>query len=479
MTKEFFKDRWAVEHQVPNPKLEIFTKGNENTPDITYTAEPKAGPCSTKLLEYAFSEATDSFEGAFSFAVENKEIDRDGRTVFDIIPVRSIVKIYEGDLNRPAFVGIIRRRSIGASMTSREARRSITFTGKSIISCITEYTLSLDVRIQGVADAISKSIDLTDELARDGLTIKEFMQTTWEHFREVSESAGVSTTGIADLIAKFIGDPGYFINVSGKEQVLRYNIATVFYNASNNVIADVWRDILPDPVYEIFSYCDNGKPRIMARQMPYGDPDNGNYDWKNLDRYHISPKSLVAYNLEQSDEEVYTCFASYVIGSGKDKEFYMATNQTGNDETVWHDLEKQKLYGFKPLQIDFVGYDRQGNTENQKNGELTEMLKKLNKRAAYWYSRLEEMYSGGITICTDFNNPKTNPRVGCRAKFMGGEFYINKADHTWKYGGTPTIKLAVSRGMIYDEDGRIRPGNEGVIKNLGRGRRELEEEQRT
>jgi hypothetical protein len=301
------------------------------------------------------------------------------------------------------------------------------------------------------------------------------MKISWEHFKEVSETAGISTKGIAKIIESFIGAFDELVTVSGKNQNFFYNMAFPFYNESNNLIADVWRNILPNPVYEIFSYCDKGAPKIMARQVPFGGPDGGN-DWKDLNLYIISPISLVSYELDQSDEEVYTTFMSYIIGSARDRSFYMAVNQPGKDDLAVHDGEKQKIHGFKPLELSFRGYDRQGNTGNKDAEPLHEALKKLNELAAYWYSRLDDMYSGTITICTDFNNPDTNPRAGHRAKFMGGEFYITKADHAWNFGGTPTIKLSVSRGLIYDDGGKIVSGDAGVIKNVGRRFRELEED---
>jgi hypothetical protein len=73
------------------------------------------------------------------------------------------------------------------------------------------------------------------------------------------------------------------------------------------------------------------------------------------------------------------------------------------------------------------------------------------------------MYSGTITLITDFNEPSTNPRIGCRLGFLGGEFYINKTEHTWQYGSTPTIKLHVSRGMIYDKSGKMITGQNGIM----------------
>jgi hypothetical protein len=471
LMKKFEKKWYGTEHQSPDPKLEIFINCDSDTADITYYPDPRAGVWS-KLLHYTFSESTDDLEGMFSFSVENDEINRTGgKTVYDLIPVRSVVKIYEGGEN-PAFIGIIRNRQIRKSMTSQGMKRTVVFSGKSIISCIAEYTLSLDARIQGIGDAMSRDMDLTAELARNSLTIKDFMKTTWEHFKKVSENAGISTAGIADIINKFIGcDPGTFIRVTGKGQTLRYNVACVFYNAVNNVIADVWRNILPERVYEFFSRCEDGEPRIIARQMPF-EPE----DWSSLDIYVISPISLTAYDIMQSDEEIYTAFASYIIGSAMEKEFYLAVSQTGDDSTVKYYKEKQKFYGFKPLELYFNGYDRQGNANDEKKADLTEALKALNKMACYWYSRLDEMYSGSLTVITDFNKPETNPRAGCRAGFMGGEFYINKADHSWNFGGTPTIKLTVSRGMIYDNSGKMKAGADGIIKNVGGRFRETEKE---
>jgi hypothetical protein len=470
---EVISKKWTgTEHQSPAPKLEIFINGDPNTPDIKFYPDATAGAWS-KLLAYTFSEATDDLEGAFSFTVENEIVEKEEKSVFDIIPVRSIVKIYEGD-TIPAFVGIIRRREIKKAMTSQGVKKSVVFSGKSIISCITEYTVSLDVRIQGISDHMSKNKELTAELAKEGLTIQDFMKTTWEHFKKVSEGKAkvLTNTWIADIINKFIGGgPDTFVEVTGKWRTFRYNVACVFYNASNNVIADVWRNILPERVYEFFSRCNKeGKPKIIARQVPY-QPE----DWENLDIYIISPISLTGYDLIQSDEEVYTAFVSYIIGSAMQKEFYMAVNQTGDDSIVQFDDEKRNIYGFKPLELIFNGYDRQGNSRDEKKPDLTESLKELNKMAYYWYSRLDEMYSGNITVITDFNEPRNNPRAGCRTGFLGGEFYINKADHSWNFGGTPTIKLTVSRGMIYD-GGRMKAGKDGIIKNVGSRFRELEKE---
>jgi hypothetical protein len=481
----YSKERWTgLEHQVPAPKLEIFLPKNYSpNPDYAYSADPGKKWLS-KLLGYAFSESVDDLDGSFSFTVENEDVDRNGKTVFDIIPIRSVIKIYEGDMEHPAFVGIIRRRHIGTSMTAQGVKRTITFSGKSVISLVAEYTVSLDFRISEVAVAAAKQNEMISRLA--GVRkISELINVSCDFFNDVAlevtdKSNGISNTEVAEIISRHIGAATKdFVTVSGKEQNTAYDIAMIFFNEANNTIADVWRNLLPKPVYEIFSYCDkkSGKPKIMVRQVPYGykgdEVLDRNNDWNELDSYEISPLSLTGYELDQNDEEVYTVFASYIIGSARDRNFYMAVSQENQEDSTRRYDSKTAVYGFRPLEISFLGYDRRGNTRNEANDALTGALTKMNRLAAYWYSRLDDMYSGSITICTDFNKPETNPRVGCRAKFMGGEFYINRTDHFWNFGGTPTIKLTVSRGMVYDE-GIMRDGAAGIIPNIGGRYRELE-----
>jgi hypothetical protein len=97
----------------------------------------------------------------------------------------------------------------------------------------------------------------------------------------------------------------------------------------------------------------------------------------------------------------------------------------------------------------------QNEDANKRKNELTKSLSKLNERIKYWYSRIDEMYSGTITLITDFNDTSRNPKAGHRASFLGGEFYVEKSSHSWNYGGTPLNILTVSRGMIYNANGKI------------------------
>jgi len=461
--------KWTgTEWQTPDPKIEVYLPNS----DIkrTFRAEIKAGIWSN-LQSYNFTESVDDIEGAFSFTTENGE--ENGVSIFDLIPIRSIVKIYEGG-EHPVFVGIIRRRKYNKAITGTGIKQSITFMGKSILSLVAEFMVSLDTRIYNVGIPESINIELKTKVS-NAKKIEEFIKITYEHFKGVSTNLNrninsLSNTQVMEIISKELGeDAKDFVEVEGSDLTLKYNVATTYYSAQDNFLVDVWRNILPKDAYEIFSYCDdNGNPKIKVRIMPFGN-NNGQNDWAGLKSYTINPISLTDFELEQTDDTVYTAFASYIIGSSMDRKFYMAAGQWGNDDKAMYDKDKVAIYGFKPLEISFMGFNR-----GTVNADTEKAIKELNELARYWYSRLDDMYSGTITMITDFRNPETNPRVGCRAKFLGGEFYINKTEHSWNYNAKPVLKLYVSRGMVYDENGVMKNGTDGIIKDVGKKYKELE-----
>jgi hypothetical protein len=461
---------FTVAYQEPRPRIKIIPPPHDGsiavwlTPHDTGISSDRRHIFSHNLLSYSFSEAVDDLAGSFSFSVENEMLER--RSLFDLVPLRSIVNIYEGDEETPSFRGIIRKRRIGATMTANGVRKSVIFSGKSIISCITEFMVPLDIRIPGVSNSTARTRELQSQLGQSDLTIKSFMEKTWEFFRMVSDDVSKSSKFTNGRLLELIDNEEHigkdFIKVTGKETNLQYPVATMFYNQANNYITDVWHNILPKPAYELFACFDAeedkpvNKPVIVARQTPFGDPDNGNDDWIKLKLYPIDTVALVGYDLEQSDEEVYTAFNSYVIGSPKAKEFYQVVTEKV-DTNIKINEDKSAIYGFKLLSVSFTGFDRMKNETAKAEGEiLGDALDKLNLKTKYWYDRLDEMYSGTITLIVNFNDRSKNPRAGHRVSFLGGQFYVEKSEHSWNYGKTPINRLTVSRGMIYGPDGSIK-----------------------
>jgi hypothetical protein len=254
-----------------------------------------------------------------------------------------------------------------------------------------------------------------------------------------------------------------------KDSDFSYNIANCIFNQGQNSLVEMWKNILPNPVYEIYGYCDRaGKPGIMARESPF-DKDT----WRLLQATKVNPISLKGYNLARSDEEVYTVFNTWLEGSTMGHDFYTVVNQyKGEDSAVVIDDDKLSIYGYRPLEVAFRGYDRSKNIKDESQ-DLNQKFKALNERVKLWYSRLDDMWSGTVTLTTNFNEPDCNPRIGERLLFLDGEFYIKKSDHAWAYGGTPTNTLTVSRGMVY-KDGEMTKGAEGILQKLGDEMREIE-----
>jgi len=273
----FKSDYKPVTHQTPCPVIEIYLPDNSSTsePDCTFRADAGDGALS-KLQGYNFTESVSDLEGNFSFSVKNGEIK--GKSIFDLITIRSVVKIYEGTEYYPAFVGIIRFRKINKQMTNSGLKEVITFSGKSVISCISEYQVSLDVRISNVLVA-SKSLnyELTDKLLKAD-DIAKYISVTWNYFLEISDrlnenkksdkgGVGIVTTHIGQIINKYIGEtkkpkgeempePLPFVTVTGDTSI-KYKLGSTFMNQSNNSVADCWRSVLPKSAYELFAYCDN------------------------------------------------------------------------------------------------------------------------------------------------------------------------------------------------------------------------------
>jgi hypothetical protein len=177
------KERGSVEYQTPSPRIEIILPPYDGsitvwlTPSDPGISSDRRHIVSNNLLSYTFSEGVEDLEGGFSFAVENEKVVN-GKTLFDVIVPRSIIKIYEDespDYHHPVFVGIVRKRHIGATMTASGPKRSVIFYGKSVISCITEFMVSLDVKLYDVQNATAETKKLTNEL-KSVTGIGEFMK---------------------------------------------------------------------------------------------------------------------------------------------------------------------------------------------------------------------------------------------------------------------------------------------------------------
>lgn len=457
----------GVFSQYPIPRLELYEfKDNALKNYLTYDGE--AQDTSKQLLSYQFSEAVDEVRGSFSFTVEN-ETDGGGNTAFDTIKLRSIVKLYEGE-EKPCFIGVIRRKSMSNMMSAQGPKKTITFSGCSLMGLVADFVLSLDIKIMNVADAGIVSKQLTIKLI-EATTIAEFLKITLDAYIKLTiRTFTMNDSETINILKALTNDSLDLFTHGTHDGGFQYHISNAFYSQGQNNIVTMWQNILPNPLYELYGYCSrDGAMKIMAREAPF-DPK----PWAGLRCTKVEPISLKNYALQQSDEEVYTVFNCWLEGSAMGHDFYTAVNQhNGNEDTLVIDADKLKRYGYRPLEIAFRGYDRSQNTKKDTSA-LTGKFKGINERAARWYARLDEMLSGTITIVTNFVEPQRNPRIGEKVSFLGGELYVKGVAHAWNYGGNPSIDLTVSRGAVYN-NGSMIAGEKGRVTHIGEGMRELAE----
>lgn len=460
--------------KAPDPKLTITSY--EGGVIAQLTAQDK-GNNFPFLLGYSFSENTQDLTGQFSFSIAGGD-----NTLFDKIEPLQIIQIYEDSIY-PVFTGIIKTKSLSCSMSDTGVRRSINIAGKSITSLIAEFQLILDLKYLSAGKKIGQSgtvnedviLELNKLQTNSPLTIKDFLEKTWELYLKytginkpqgqgagaISGSAGVSNILVYDIIKTYMG--ASFFEV-GKAEKLPMPIVNTFINQGINTVLQMWQCILAPPVYEIFSRVNNeGKTRVVVRETPFDSTP-----WNSLPMRHIKSNELLEYTLHLSDDEIYTIYLAYLEGSQLSSDQYIvieSTDANKQGESIYAvDEEKFKIYGQRMCQVTFRGYEKD-KTDNS----IARTMSKYSQRLKEWFSHLDEMYMGSITIVNDFNNEENEKlKAGNRVKFLGGEFYIRSVEHRWDYGGSPTISCQIIRGGIYEKGKFIRK-----LEEMGTTRVEL------
>ncbi len=450
----------TVIHKSPQPEIQIYDYNIKDRPIIILSPRKKDN---TQLLSYNFSERVDDLVGHFSFSIAGGD-----NNLFNEIKPMQVVKIFEGD-KFPVFIGIIISKNLDCSMGNSGVSRSISFSGASIVSLIANFQLILDIRyINAIKRAATFQEDLSIRLSgfmKEGATLKQYLDATWNAFLEytgvkVSKiSSAPSNTAIYNMITQFIGSNFFEV---GESEKLYIPINNSFINQNINTIVQIWRAILAQPVYELFSRVNKyGEVKVVARETPFSP-----LAWNLLPITNIKPEYLIDYSLNLNNNEVYSCFLAGIEGSGLSASEYVIANsgdtkKSGVSPLVTNE-EKLRLYGFKLLEINFRGYKKGDNKG------MPERMRELAKKMEVWFGRLDEMYSGSLTITNPFSSTEKMPSCGERIRFLGGEFYIKGAVHSFYYGGTPTISYEISRGGIYEKGVFLR-----TLSDLGKSGIEL------
>ncbi|GMO64405.1 MAG: hypothetical protein Ta2A_11910 [Treponemataceae bacterium] len=452
----------AVRHQAPSPILKIIDRDG-NVLEFSSTGKHKG------LQAFNFSFAVTSLSTQWSATID--EDKKESGVLFDSIKRFSIVKIYCADSARPEFVGVLHTKTITSG--SPIGHRSIRIGGLQVTSLLQDFTLSGDYAAFGdIQDANVLAKAFSVDLACEGdLTVEQYVKKTLAAYQNACTSSQLKgNSETFELWAKECGNGNVnnAIEYTGfdtgaqnpQEPKIFYPIAqSIFSNGVTNVV-NIWRNLLSDKLYEIYGRVDaEGKPRVVVRKKPFS-PEY----WKNLNNVNIYPDVMSenVFDLTNSDTEVYTVFHSYLTGSPMSREQATIIDELNKSPSVIvmdgrdGTENKMKRYGYKIMEVNFMGYDTSKNVKSGNN--YSNSLKDLNQLMCDWYGHNDELYSGTFKIvylygCTKDYQHNLNPEVGSVIDILGGQFYVESVTHNWSFGATHWLTLQVSRGGHYDNGG--------------------------
>lgn len=409
------------------------------------------------LQSYQFQRSIRNTSGSFSITVKedfNNSLSDSTKPFLDRVHNLDIVKIRENDEKDVDFVGFVTEISYSAS----EGNKLITISGKSIDSLLEFFTIALDASAMAWTDQyIAVEARNLEYKSTDGgkgaATISDVVKKSFDFFCDVATGLDkLSNVKVIELINKYMINGGSLLDETSK--------LSFEYPISSNILQDStvnWlsyiRNLLPEAVYEFYSVVKNGVTKLKVRQVPFSASS-----WIKLPLVKIEDYSLINYSLQKSIEEVYTNFYSYVEGSSLSPDFWNKLTATTEGSTASVTLvDKVKLYGYKPLQCNFIGF----NTESEV--DIREKFARLNKLLAEWYGNLDEVLTGSITIVNIAGN--VNAKIGERISFIGGQFYVIGENHSWNYGDSAKITYQLDRGGKYSTSG-VFTELTGISRNL-------------
>jgi hypothetical protein len=498
----------SVSYQSPRPEVVIYRPDKKGKPlrfDDTSNR--------TVLQSYSFGTSINDEKGRFSltFYPDDEKLQFKEDAIFDQIHPMDIVEIYEsqnhfnqksGGVNlygdevkykevMPTFTGVIREKKFTAAKTGNGVSRKIVVSGCSVAGLVHEFKISIDTTAYAITAQSVETNNVRGELSKKfvynnneplklGFVIKEI----WKSYINLSKESTnkISNPKVIEFIKEWIGDDDDLFCVD--DTVLQYPIADIFNGENLHTFFEIISGLIPKPVYEIFPFTDKGdekddyknagKMRLMIREVPF-DTDAGNDTWGKLPCTPIDAKLVKSFDLKQSDSEVYTVFYSYLRGSAlqEDLAIRIAAQKGVGAPEIMVDDPKYGIYGYRPLFVTLNGYGTADGTTDDKCGDR---LKKLNERLRSWYSNMDKMFSGSITMETDLSTYM--PQAGEKISFLGdkntkAEFYVVDSEHSWNYGGAPETKISISRGGDYSS------GSFSELKDMAKRYQEFKKNQET
>jgi hypothetical protein len=419
----------------------------------------------TDLIGYEYNSSLRSQADPFSLTFVPRS-DINGQTWKDKIQARDIV--YISEFGKIRYIGIVRNTGYTMSMNNGKPQRSVVVSGESIGGMLESFNLPMNIYLwfNISLDAEKLNNELTQALNSkldEKQDIGQIFSLINDKFFSVTFGSSQSRSGFAAIIDR------YFELVADDLQAF-YAMNIRPFQTESNTLWSIYRQILPEPVYEIFGLYENEKYKLVCRETPFDYSD-----WKNLPITTLNPLYLISQDLSDTDAEVFTHYYSTLPNSAYSQNEIYADSAL-NEVSVF-DEDKLPVYGYRQLQATFPFFD----IDQGKDFSAKEFLKENSRRLYSWYVNNVEFQSGTITMMTvpekDENNEYIN--IGERIKYLEGsgssiEFYVEAVKRKMTYPDTMTSSYSVTRGYEYGRssvtiDGRsITTPQVRKINQLGR-----------
>lgn len=448
---------FSVFSQSSKPHVKFFRlSGNGKNAKLMPVIDLGFGQYNEHLNSYSFSRNVNSLYGEFE--IQAKEDYARSINILDSVKPLDIVYFYENGKD-VAFIGIVQTVSFGA--TAGAFNKSVIISGASIGILFEMLKISTDATSMAffIKDSANKNVldTLADVLQTNvknggqGMSFEQAFSAVYKEFISVlvdEKNSRIAANGIYDIIKACFGEPSEFIKVFGKLN-FNYQISKTLFSSDEVNIYSYFKDLLPEQAYEFYEDVYDGKPVLIAREKPFDTAD-----WNKLKEniVKLNPALVTDYTVSKSDKDVHTCFFAMAEGTNLSNDFYKIISATEQGSSCFEsNLDKIKMYGYRPLIVNFIGYANAASDGKNEASYLIQTFQNLSKRLKEWYSRIDEMYSGDVTMVADHSSKAV--KIGGLVELCRTTFYVTGEKHSWSYGDSPTVNYTLERGGNYTEKG--------------------------
>jgi len=391
----------------------------------------------TDLIGYEYDNSLKNVSNPFSLTITPAQ-DKVGLSWKDKIKSSDVVFISE--FGKLRFIGIVGGTSYSMNLNNENPNRSVTISGTSFGGKLESFNIPMNIylwyTLGTTADQKNTAfMAALNSKVSEKQSLKDIFTSIKDGFFEVA--FGANQDGFLSLMTRYF-------QLDIDNLVAFYPLNLKPYQRDSNTLWSIFRQILPEPVYEIFGRFEKGKYHLICRETPFDARE-----WGELTITTLNPLYLLEQNLNDSDDEVYTHYFSQLPNSAfSQNEIY--ANQSLSDVSIF-DKDKLKIYGYRQLQANFPFYD----IDKGREFNSQDFLKKNSARMYAWYTNNVDFQSGTITMMTvpeGENNEYIN--IGERIKYLEGaassiEFYVEGVTRKMTYPQTMTSKYSVTRGYEY------------------------------